>query len=121
VKPRTITDSVRDRLSTRYFPFPLAFLDLQVPVVKAKSESSRANHDDRGKPAVLAGEVVLDRGRVGQKVAWVVDEADKCGVAGVSLVLGLVLDQLVHQFTLAEAFPCHLGLDDDALGFQEQV
>jgi hypothetical protein len=39
----------------------------------------------------------------------------------VSLVLGLVPDQLVHQFALAEAFSCHLGLDDDAVGFQEQV
>jgi hypothetical protein len=47
------------------------------------SEFPRADHDNCGEPAVLAGEVVLDRGRVGQEVAWVVDAADECGVAGV--------------------------------------
>jgi hypothetical protein len=55
------------------------------------------------------------------RVTRVVDEADERGVVGVPLVLGLVLDQLLYQLALAEAFPCHLGLDDDALGFEQEI
>jgi hypothetical protein len=85
------------------------------------SEPTRTDNGDCSQSASAIGEVAFDCRGVRQAVVWVIDEADERAAVGMSPVLSFVDDQMLHQFTLTETLPRHLGLDDEALGLQQEI